>query len=133
MCANTAVSSSNLRQPASLWDLNTDYLHRSPDTEDVDYSKHCILGSCTGLLVAAAITVGSCKPSTWVQLAVHIVCIAFRIGVYTASVGDRLTSSNGSWSHTIYGKLDPQLLSKFHQVEVSFLLSPSLSFLGEDL
>ncbi|KAA8647041.1 uncharacterized protein ATNIH1004_005724 [Aspergillus tanneri] len=87
------------------------------DTEDIDLSKHCILGSCTGLLVAAAATVGPYRSSKWIQLAVHIVCVAFRIGVHTTGVGERLTSTNESWSRTIQGKLDPELLSKFHEIE----------------
>lgn len=75
------------------------------------------------LVAAAATSVGPYRSSKWIQLAVHIVCIAFRIGVHTARVGERLTNVNESWCRTVQGNIDPELLSKFHEVEVCLLQS----------
>ncbi|KAJ5768708.1 ketoacyl-synt-domain-containing protein [Penicillium odoratum] len=80
------------------------------------------------MLVAAAATVGPYRSGKWIQLAVHIVCIAFRIGVHTARVGERLTNIDESWCRTVHGNIDPELLSKFHEVEILKKLFASAVF-----
>ncbi len=76
-----------------------------------------MLGSCTGLLSAAAAT--ACTPCTtdWIPLAVQVVCIAFRIGLHTSSVANSLAHNDGShksWSSIIQGKLAAETLAEFH-------------------
>ena len=86
--------------------------------DDADLSIQYTLGSCTGLLSAAAAT--ACTPCTsdWIPLAVQIICIAFRIGLHTSSVANSLArndDSHKSWSSVVRGKLNPEILAEYHE------------------
>ncbi|PWY68035.1 ketoacyl-synt-domain-containing protein [Aspergillus sclerotioniger CBS 115572] len=78
------------------------------------------LGSCTGLLVGAATaTTASWSLTRWLPLAVHIVVIAFRLGLHTAAVGETLTGTDAggpqkSWSSVVQATLDPPVLADYH-------------------
>ncbi|CAM6003988.1 unnamed protein product, partial [Sphagnum balticum] len=86
--------------------------------DDIDLSKHYMLGLCTGLLPAAAFTACNTCISDLVPLAVEVVCITFRMGVHTSSVANslRYTSSlKETWSSVIQGKFAPDTLTTFHK------------------
>lgn len=96
------------------------YLHRYMDAkrDDPDLSTQYILGSCTGLLSAAAATASTSGTSDWVPLGVQIVCIAFRIGLQTSSIANGLARNDGppkSWSSIVQGKVAPEVLAEFHK------------------
>lgn len=88
--------------------------------DDPDLSFQYMLGSCTGLLSAAAATayIGTPCTSDWIPLAVQIICIAFRVGLHTSSVANSLTrndNSHKSWSSVVQGELAPEILAEYHK------------------
>ncbi|KAL3445283.1 hypothetical protein BJX65DRAFT_297025 [Aspergillus insuetus] len=81
-------------------------------------AKQYLVGSCTGLLVAAAATVQCMSLSQWIPLAVHTVCIALRIGLHTAAVGALWTGANSSsqsWSSVVQGVVTQDMLDTFRE------------------
>ncbi|KAH8585608.1 beta-ketoacyl synthase [Bisporella sp. PMI_857] len=84
---------------------------------DVDFSKYHVLGLCTGLLPAAAVTAHTSHTKDLIPLALQIVCIALRIGVHTRLVATSLgveASASESWSNVIQGRLEADVLAAFH-------------------
>ena len=82
-----------------------------------------VVGSCTGLLTAAA--VGSCVSLVdLLDIAVEIVIIAFRIGALVASTGtdiERSLTKSPSWSAAVSGltaERAKEILDAFHESEV---------------
>ena len=95
-------------------------LYRFVDTKrgDLDLTTQCMLGSCTGLLSAAAATVYTPCTFDWIPLAVQIVCIAFRVGLHTSSVADSLVRNDDSyksWSSVVQGKLATETIAEFYR------------------
>lgn len=86
---------------------------------DLLSKEKSIIGLCTGLLAATAVSAFS-SASSFVPLAVETVRIAFRIGVQIDSVADQLrTRGEGSesWSIIVSGITDTvakQALESFH-------------------
>lgn len=100
--------------------------------DDSDLSIQYMLGSCTGLLSAAAATACTSCTSDWIPLAVQIVCIAFRIGLHTSSVANSLARNDDfhkSWSSIVRGKLDPEILAEYHEKMVCLLAQPMVGYL----
>ncbi|PYH97266.1 hypothetical protein BO71DRAFT_438922 [Aspergillus ellipticus CBS 707.79] len=96
----------------------TEFLHYVDTRQSLDPSNHITLGSCTGLLVGAAATAASACLTRWIPLAMHVVHIAFRIGVHTSTVGEGLTrvdATQNSWSSVVSGELCPEVLAEFHK------------------
>lgn len=90
-------------------------------------SKTRIVGSCTGLLAAAAVS-SSQNLVELLPAAVEAVRIAFRIGVFVTEVRDEIeqrTENAPSWSAVISGIQESDansILSKFHDENVSFAI-----------
>lgn len=88
---------------------------------DYPSSKRYILGSCTGLLTGAVATALSPCNRQWMPLAIQAVCIAFRIGIVTASARECLIADEDlqeSWSSVVRGEFSSELLAEFHEIEV---------------
>ena len=101
--------------------------------DDSDLSNQYVLGSCTGLLSAAAATAWTPCTSDWIPLAVQIICIAFRIGLHTSSVASSLArndDSHGSWSSIVRGKLTPEILAEYNENMVRLPTWPMAGYLS---
>jgi hypothetical protein len=93
------------------------------------------LGTCTGLLTAAAATALSTCHHEWVSLAVRVVCIALRIGLVTAATRECLTADDdfrdtSSWSSVVRGDFPSEVLTEFHEDQVSSSIFGFLRFLS---
>lgn len=86
-------------------------------------SKTCAVGLCTGLLAAAAVASSPALPAL-VPLAVEVVLIAFRTGLYAGVTAKSLEVSQGhasSWSSAVTGTNDKDAqaaISDFHHQKV---------------
>lgn len=87
--------------------------------------RTCAVGSCTGLLAAAAIASAPALPAL-IPLAVEVVLIAFRTGLRAGTSARSLELSkdkNASWSTIVTGTNDKDAqttISSFHEEKVSF-------------
>ncbi len=89
-------------------------------------SKTCAVGLCTGLLAAAAVASSPALPAL-VPLAVEVVLIAFRTGLYAGVTAKSLDVSQGhtaSWSSAVTGTNDKDAqsaISDFHHQKVCII------------
>jgi len=90
-------------------------------------SRTCTVGFCTGLLAAAAVASSPALPAL-VPLAVEVVLIAFRTGLYAGVTAKSLEVSQGytaSWATAVTGTNDKDAqaaISDFHQQKVCNIL-----------
>ena len=96
-------------------------------SEPFNPSNTRILGSCTGLLAAVAVS-SSRSLADLPFVGVEIIRIAFRIGLCVAATRDRLqpgSAGQGSWSAVITGTEKGSIreeLKQFHEENVSHCL-----------
>lgn len=88
-------------------------------------SKTRIIGSCTGLLAAAAVS-SSQSVVELLPAAIEVVRISFRIGVFVTEVCDEIeqrAENAPSWSAVVSGIQESDansILNKFHDENVRF-------------
>lgn len=93
-------------------------------------SKSCVVGLSAGTLAAAAVALSPATPAL-IPLAVEVVLIAFRIGLYVKSTAAYVEipiehDSSASWSYAVPGTTEDQAktaLALFHDEKVMFLVS----------
>ena len=87
----------------------------------------CVVGLCTGLFAATAIA-SAPSLSGLVPIAVQVVLMAFRTGVYVAALADRLDKNcraAESWTYVVPGASEATAtaaLSEFHTSDVSIVV-----------
>lgn len=91
-------------------------------------TETCVVGLSAGLLAAAAVALAPATPAL-IPLAVEVVLIAFRIGLYVRSIASHLDvsttqDSDASWSYAVPGMTEDQeqtALAIFHKEKVTYL------------
>lgn len=70
--------------------------------DDTRASDTCVVGLCTGLLSAAAVTLAPTLTSL-IPFAVQMVLIAFRIGLHVSEIGNSLHNDEASkcWTYVL--------------------------------
>lgn len=107
--------------------------HAEKNWEDVMNGQTFNVGLCSGLFAATAVA-STPSLSTLVPVAVQVVLMAFRVGLYVHSLAERLspTAENSeSWTHIYPGVNEAPaaaVLATFHELNVSInRLIPSVS------
>ena len=98
-----------LRNEASL----QDEISRSQES--------CLVGLCTGLLAATAITTAP-SLSALIPIAVQMVLVAFRVGLYVSGMAEQLESTDNiskSWSYVVPDISESRALEALANFEAS--------------
>lgn len=122
------------RKPADGFSIRNEAI--SQDTTS-NLQDNCVVGLCTGLFAATAITSAPSLPAL-IPIAVQMVLVAFRTGLYVTGMAEQLESVEDvpqSWSHVvpdISEERATEALADFQAMEASAtftsVLRPKLTF-----